>query len=106
MDKIDALISAIQKEIRLHDWDSFAVPVDDDEPDGRKVVVAGCPACRKQIGTMPQFLDHLADDAIPALFERLRKKSQRIGAPPTEATLADRGITQQREGKLFPKVSQ
>jgi hypothetical protein len=75
VDRIGALIVEIQKEIRLHDWDSFSVPVDDDEPDGRKVVVSGCPACRKQIGTMPQFLDHLADDVIPALFQRLRKKS-------------------------------
>jgi len=76
VDKIDALIVEIQKEIRLHDWDSFSVPVDDDEPDGRKVVVAGCPICRKQIGTMPQFLDHLADDAIPALFARLSSKGK------------------------------
>jgi hypothetical protein len=76
VDKIDALISEIRKEIRRHDWDSFPVPVDDDEPDGRKVVVSGCPVCKKQIGTMPQFLeDHLADDAIPALFQRLRNKS-------------------------------
>ena len=74
MDKIDSLIVAIQREIRRHDWDSFAVPVDEDEPEGRKVVVSGCPACRKQIGTMPQFLDHLADDAIPLLFEKLRVK--------------------------------
>ena len=104
MDKINALIVAIQQEIRRHDWDTFRVDL---EEGGRGVTVPGCPLCRKQIGTMPQFLDHLADDAIPALFERLRKKSQRIGAPPTEgATLADRGITQQREGKLFPKVSQ
>jgi hypothetical protein len=74
MDKIDSLLAAIQKELKKHDWDSFAVPLDEDEPDGRKAVVSGCPACRQQIGTMPQFLDHLADDAIPALFARLRAK--------------------------------
>ena len=74
MSKIDALIVVIQQEILRHDWNSFAVPVDDDEPDGPKVVVSGCPLCRKQIGTMPQFLDHLADDAIPGLFEKLRAK--------------------------------
>jgi len=76
MSKIDALIVAIQREILVHEWDSFAVPVDDDEPEGRKVIVSGCPACRKQIGTMPQFLDHLALDAIPALFARLRAKKE------------------------------
>jgi hypothetical protein len=43
MSKIDALIVAIQREILVHDWDSFAVPVDGDEPNGRKVVVSGVP---------------------------------------------------------------
>jgi hypothetical protein len=43
MGKIDALITSIQQELRRHDWDSFAVPVDDDEPDGRKVIVSGAP---------------------------------------------------------------
>ena len=76
MSKIDALIVAIQRKILVHDWNTFAVPVDDDEPEGRKVIVSGCPACRKHIGTMPQFLDHLAMDAIPALFARLRSKGK------------------------------
>jgi hypothetical protein len=51
MDKIDALISAIQKEIRRHDWNTIMVPVDDDEPNGQRITVPGCPVCRKQIGT-------------------------------------------------------
>ncbi len=31
----------------------------------------GCPACMKRINTMSQFLDHLAEDVMPALIERL-----------------------------------
>jgi hypothetical protein len=38
---------------------------------GKGVVVPGCPACKKRINTMSQFLDHLADDAMPALLNRL-----------------------------------
>jgi hypothetical protein len=38
---------------------------------GKGVVVPGCPACMEGINTMSQFLDHLADDAMPALIERL-----------------------------------
>jgi len=38
---------------------------------GRGVVVPGCPACRKRINTMGKFLDHLAEDAMPALIEKL-----------------------------------
>ena len=38
---------------------------------GRGVVVPGCPTCKKRIGTLPQFLDHLTDDVLPALLDRL-----------------------------------
>ena len=38
---------------------------------GKGVVVPGCLACKKRINTMSQFLDHLADDVMPALIEKL-----------------------------------
>jgi len=65
------LLAAIQKEIQRHDLSYFV-----DEPPsvamgGRGVVVAGCPACRKRINTISQFLDHLTKDALPPLIERL-----------------------------------
>ena len=65
------LLSALQSEIRRHDFSTFI-----DEPpsvaqDGKGVCVPGCPACRKRINTMNQFLDHLAEDAMPALIEKL-----------------------------------
>ena len=69
-----ALLAAIQKEIHRHDFSYFV-----DEPPsiaqgGKGVIVAGCPACKKRINTMQQFLDHLAKDAMPALIERLSVK--------------------------------
>jgi hypothetical protein len=65
------LLAAIQKEIQRHDLSYFV-----DEPPsvaqgGKGVVVSGCPACRKRINTTVQFLDHLANDAMPELIERL-----------------------------------
>jgi len=39
------------------------------------IVVSGCPACKKKFGTMPQFLDHLAVDVMPALLDRLTRRS-------------------------------
>jgi hypothetical protein len=38
---------------------------------GRGVVVPGSPACMKRINTMSPFLDHLAEDVMPTLIERL-----------------------------------
>jgi hypothetical protein len=65
------LLAAIQKEIQRHDLSYFV-----DEPPsvaegGRGVVVSGCPPCQKRINTIPEFLQHLANDAMPALIERL-----------------------------------
>jgi hypothetical protein len=65
------LLRALQQEIRSHDFSTFV-----DEPPsiaqgGKGVVVPGCPACKKVFGTMPKFLDHLADDVLPTLLEGL-----------------------------------
>ena len=66
-----ALLAAIQQDIHRHDFSHFV-----DEPPsvaegGKGVVVAGCPACRKRLASMAQFLHHLANDAMPALLDRL-----------------------------------
>jgi hypothetical protein len=66
-----ALLAAIQQEIHRHDFSHFV-----DEPPsvaegGKGVVVSGCPACKKRINSMSQFLDHLANDAMPPLLDRL-----------------------------------
>jgi len=74
------LLRAIQQEIYQHDFATFA----DDPPSiaqgGKGVVVSGCPACKKRINTMSQFLDHLAEDAMPALIEKLSTDTCRRGS--------------------------
>ena len=69
-----ALLAAIQAEINRHDFSHFI-----DEPSsiaqgGKGVVVPGCPTCKKRLTSMNQFLDHLANDAMPALLDRLARK--------------------------------
>ena len=69
------LLAAIQQEIHRHDFSHFV-----DEPPsvaqgGRGIVVSGCPACKKRINSISQFLDHLANDAMPALLDRLSANS-------------------------------
>jgi len=68
------LLRALQQEILRHDFSHFV-----DEPPsiaqgGKGVVVPGCPACKKRLNTMNQFLHHLTEDAMPALIERLAEK--------------------------------
>jgi hypothetical protein len=66
-----ALLAAIQKEIQRHDLSYFVSDPPSVAEGGRGVVVAGCPACRKRLNTISQFLDHLTNDAMPALIDRL-----------------------------------
>ncbi len=62
---------ALQQEIRRHNFNYFIHEPPSIAQGGKGVVVPGCPACEKRINTMSQFLDHLADDVMPALIERL-----------------------------------
>jgi hypothetical protein len=65
------LLAALKSEIQRHDFSYFV----DDPPSvaqgGKGVVVTGCPNCRKRFGTVPQFIDHLTDDVLPGVLDRL-----------------------------------
>jgi hypothetical protein len=65
------LLRELQKEIQRHDLSTFV-----DEPlsvaqGGKGVTVPGCPCCRKQFGTISQFMDHLTNDVLPEMINKL-----------------------------------
>lgn len=66
------LLRALQAEISLHDFDTFP----DKFPDGRFIVVPGCPHCKKRFETTAQFVEHLTRDVLPPLLDRLAAKAQ------------------------------
>src|SRR5580704_13252777 len=61
-------LKALQSEISRHDLDTFPVRVDNGE-----LVTPGCPACRKTLYTVDNFIDHLNHDVLPALLDRLSR---------------------------------
>jgi len=65
------MLRALQTEIRRRTFDTLP----DEKPSianpGGGVVIPVCPAYRKRMNTMAQFLDHLADQVLPGLIERL-----------------------------------
>ena len=69
--KKSELLRALQQEIRRHDFSCFVDQPPSVAQGGKGVVVPGCPTCMKRINTMSRFLDHLAEDAMPALIARL-----------------------------------
>jgi hypothetical protein len=79
MKKLDPL-RALQIEIRRHDFSTFLTEKPSMANGGPGVVVPGCPACKKRLQTMAQFMDHLADDVLPAALDKLALAESR----PTE----------------------
>jgi hypothetical protein len=68
----DTFLHALQQELLRHNFDTFV-----DEPPsiaqgGRGVLVTGCVACRKRFQTMPQFMHHLAFEALPKFIAGVR----------------------------------
>lgn len=68
------LLRAIQNEIRKHDLDTYVDP-------GVKIVTPGCPRCKKTLYTASQFIDHINNDVLPTLIDRLAKAEN--ASPPT-----------------------
>jgi hypothetical protein len=58
------LLRALQTEIRRHTFDTFVDHPPSIAQGGNGVVTPGCPACRKRLFTMANFMDHLADDVL------------------------------------------
>jgi hypothetical protein len=69
--KKSELLRALQTEIRRHTFDTFVENPPSMAEGGNGVVVPGCSACRKRIHTMAKFVDHLADDVLPATLNKL-----------------------------------
>jgi len=65
------LLRALQTEIHRHTFDYYVENPPSMAEGGKGVVVPGCPACRRRINTMAQFLDHLSRDVLPGLVDRL-----------------------------------
>jgi hypothetical protein len=71
------LLKAIQSEINRHGLDTFSVRVDNGN-----IVTPGCPLCRKTLYTTSNFIDHINNDVLPPLLDRLSKSEN--AEPPDE----------------------
>jgi hypothetical protein len=71
------LLAALKSEIQRYNLSTFIDAPPSIAQGGRGVVVTGCPMCRKQFGTIAQFVDHLTNDILPPLLDRL----QRVQSP-------------------------
>jgi hypothetical protein len=70
MKKSDLLL-APQREIQRHDLSTFVDGPPSVAQGGKGVVVPGCPCCRSRFGTIGQFIDHLTNDVLPEIINKL-----------------------------------
>jgi hypothetical protein len=73
--KKSAFYATLRTELHRHDFSTFVDHPPSIAQGGRGVVVPGCPMCKKRFGTMPQFLDHLTDDVLRLLLDRLSSET-------------------------------
>jgi len=75
------LLRALQIEIRRHDFSTFLTEEPSMANGGPGVVVPGCPACKKRLQTMANFMDHLCEDVLPAALDKLSSNHSPTGRP-------------------------
>ena len=69
MDKHKILAEA-KAELERHVWGTFVEGKATVALGGTGVVVSGCEACRKRLGTNSQYLRHLSDDVLPNILRK------------------------------------
>jgi hypothetical protein len=74
--KKSELLRPLQTEIRRHDFSTLVDNPPSLAQGGNGVVTPGCPACRKRLFTMANFMDHLCEDVLPGLLDRLKESRE------------------------------
>lgn len=69
MDKVK-ILAAAKAELLRHKWGTFVDQPPSIAEGGNGVVVAGCETCKKRANTMNQYMEHLANDALPVILCR------------------------------------
>jgi hypothetical protein len=58
-------------ELERHVWGTFVEGKASVALGGTGIIVSGCEACRKRLGTNSQYLRHLADDVLPIILRKV-----------------------------------
>lgn len=66
----EKILAEARAELQRHRMGTFVDNPPSVAQGGTGIVVPGCETCKKQAGTVSQFLEHLADDALPIILRR------------------------------------
>jgi hypothetical protein len=70
------LLAALKQEIQRHDFSTFITEGRSVAQGGNGVCVPGCPRCKKQLNTIPRFINHLTDDVLPKFLDKLSSEAK------------------------------
>jgi hypothetical protein len=65
------LLRELHKEIRRHDLSTFVEDPPSVAQGGKGVIVPGCPCCKETIRHNRTVLDHLTNDVLPTVINKL-----------------------------------
>jgi len=65
------LLRELHKEIRRHDLSTFVEDPPSVAQGGKGVIVPGCPCCKEKIRHNRTVLDHLTNDVLPTVINKL-----------------------------------
>ncbi|MGA8037751.1 MAG: hypothetical protein WA823_14995 [Candidatus Acidiferrales bacterium] len=75
MRKDDPILKTAQRELEKHQWGHFVEGDTRTVADGGKGTIAvGCVACEKRLNTIPQFMEHLAEDVLPQIIDEVLER--------------------------------
>ena len=67
----EQILEIAREEMVKHTLDTFVDNPPSIAQGGNGVVVTGCPACRKKFQSINQFVNHLMDDVLPVIADRV-----------------------------------
>lgn len=70
MQRTDPVLRRAQADLERHSWGNFTEG--DDRTIGQGgtgVIVVGCQCCKLRLNTIPQFMQHLTEDVLPAILD-------------------------------------
>jgi hypothetical protein len=66
----ETIIKTIQVDLQEHAFNTFIDNPPSIARGSKGVVVSGCPACKKQLQSVAQFMHHLLEDVLPATIRK------------------------------------
>jgi hypothetical protein len=67
----EKILRIAREEMKKHFFDTFVDQPPSIVRGGKGVVVSGCPMCKKRLQSLQQFMQHISDDFLPVIVDKV-----------------------------------